>query len=99
MFNMYPYPLEQVVDIELFDSKGTKFAHLNNELRATIDVKDTHRSMPDFLNWLKVTDGSLILTGIQMKDNGLEIRAEWQLTPLNSRSRRPKMESVHKGSC
>jgi len=92
MFNMYP--VEQVVEIEVFDSKGTKFAHLNNELRAAVGLKGSHRSMPYFWNRLTVTDGALMLTGIQMEDNGLEIRAEWHLTPLNSRPRRSNMESV-----
>ena len=86
---------ERVLEIEFFDANGTKFAYLNTVKGANLNlVTDVHLPMPKFWNRLTVTGGSLILTGIQSKDNGLEIRAEAQLIPLHSRSRRSNMESV-----
>jgi len=98
MHNMFP--LERVIEIELFDTNGTKFAYLNPGLGATVNVTDVHRQMPYFWKRLTVTaDGSLILNRLQMRDNRLEIRAIAHLTSLKrkmnpKRAGRSSMESI-----
>lgn len=98
MHNMFPW--ERVIEIELFDTNGTKFAYLNPGLGATVNVTDVHRQMPYFWKRLTVTaDGSLILNRFQMRDNRLEMRAKAHLTSLKrkmtpKRARRSSMESI-----
>lgn len=60
------YPREEIVDIELYDTNGTKFAYYDPDRGATVNMSGVHdRPMPVFWNQLKVTDGSLLLTTIQ----------------------------------
>ena len=96
------YPLEQVAEIEFFDSNGTKFAYINPKQGATINVTDVHRLMPDFWKRLTVTDGSrsLMLTSVKMKDDDLEIRAKVHLTALGSKMKRIWIfVNTSKGNC
>lgn len=85
------------MDIELYDTNGTKFAHYNPNRGATVNMTGVNRPMPVFWKRLKVSGGSLVLTGIQRTDNRLEITAKAHLRTLSSKARgatRSSMETV-----
>ena len=63
------YPPKQLREIWLKDGNRTEFAYINTERGATTNMRNSNRPMPAFWSRLKVIDGSLMLTGIQKKDN------------------------------
>ena len=86
------YPPEQLIEISLYDANRTKFAYIHNDLGGTTKVANSNRPMPAFWSRLKVISGSLMLTGIQKKDNGTKIISKAQLTDImTKRARRSKM--------
>ena len=82
------YPPEQLVVIELFDANGTRFAYIDTERGTTANMGNNKRPMPAFWSRLKVIDGSLMLTGIQKKDNGTKIISKAHLTDVSSKRAR-----------
>ncbi len=65
-------PWKQVADIEMYNTNKTRFAYCNTG--GCSKVNDSRYSVPIFWNRLQVNDGSLLLTGIEENDNGLEIK-------------------------
>ncbi|XP_068743399.1 uncharacterized protein [Montipora capricornis] len=70
------YPLEQLKEIQLLDENGTYFAYMHTRNGASLNVTDDRSLMPPYWNRLKITRGSLILSGITKADNGTTIRSK-----------------------
>ena len=69
---------KHVKDIELYDTVGAKFAYCSGTRHCTLEKGV--KSPPKFQNRLKEKYFSIILTGMQEDDEGLEIRVEIHLT-------------------
>ena len=79
------YPPKKLKEIWLKDANRTEFAYINTERGATTDMKNNNRPMPAFWSRLKVIDGSLMLTGIQKKDNGIKMISKAELTDMTTK--------------
>lgn len=68
---------ERVVDIDLFNVNGSRFAYCNSCQACTkTNSTDGNHLMPVFWNRLRVKRGSLLLTGIQENDDGRTIKVK-----------------------
>lgn len=63
-------PWEHVVDVEMYNTNKTQFAYCNPD--GCAKVNDSRNSV--FWNRLRIKQGSLLLTGIEESDDGLEFR-------------------------
>ena len=82
------YLPEQLIDIDLYDANRTRFAYIHTERGAGTNVPNNNRPMPAFWSRLKVIDGSLMLTGIQKKDNGTKMVSKAHLTDMMAKRAR-----------
>lgn len=91
------YPVEQVVEINLYDiNRTTKLAHQSKKQGATIVNKDIHHPLiPEFAKRLKIISGALMLL-TTIEDNATEMIAEANLYNSDEKPERaqsePKME-------
>ena len=93
------YPPKQLKEIWLKDANRTEFAYINTKRGATTDMRNNNRPMPAFWSRLKVIDGSLMLTGIQRKDNGIKMTSKAELTDMTTKKATIQILVNSPGSC
>ena len=93
------YPPKQLRGIWLRDENRTEFAYINTEDGATTNMRDSNRPMPAFWSRLKVIDGSLMLTGIQKKDNGIKMISRADLTDYSTKGATIQIVVHSPGNC
>ena len=93
------YPPKQLRGIWLRDENRTKFAYINTEDGATTNMRDSNRPMPAFWSRLKVIDRSLMLTGIQKKDNGIKMISRADFTDLPPKGATIQILVFSSGNC
>lgn len=87
------YPVEQVVEINLYDiNRTTKLAHQSKKQGATIVNKDIHHPLiPEFAKRLKIISGALMLL-TTIEDNATEMIAEAHLYNSDEKPERAQSE-------
>ena len=94
------YPPKQLKEIRLKDENRTEFAYINTEDGATTNMtENSNRPMPAFWSRLKVIDGSLMLTGIQKKDNGIKMISRADFTDLSPKGATIQILVYPPGNC